>query len=241
MPEKYKNQGDSCSKEKVEIAEYIFKPFLPATDISNEDLIMKDELWKTVIEAYRNGMVDRLIRRLTAIFHILSCCDDSLLYHEVMMLIRFVERCVKYVNKVADNINSDPSGDIGRRQEILEDAISECSRRKDPEVGRENILDQEIIENALPKERWTRIEEVIDEYPLSDIWDVLDEILDNELNAPPETPKAPKILSDSQKNDLMWMLPHSEDLEEMKKILRLLSPDALDADIQQSSEEIFFA
>ena len=33
---------------------------------------MKDELWKNVIEAYRNGEVDRLIRRLTAIHLILS-------------------------------------------------------------------------------------------------------------------------------------------------------------------------
>lgn len=50
IPEKYKKQGNSCSKDKVEIAEYIFKPFLPAQDVSNEDFIMKDELWKTVIE-----------------------------------------------------------------------------------------------------------------------------------------------------------------------------------------------
>lgn len=61
---------------------------------------MKDELWKNVIEAYRNGEVDRLIRRLTAIHLILSLEKESLLSNEVMMVSRFVERCVKYVNEV---------------------------------------------------------------------------------------------------------------------------------------------
>ncbi len=240
IPEKYKKQGNSCSKDKVEIAEYIFKPFLPAQDVSNKDFIMKDELWKMVIEAYRSGTVDRLLRRLTSIYYILSWCDDSLLSNEVNMVTHFVERCVKYVNEVADNINSDPSGDIGRRQEILENAISECRRRKDPEMGRENILDQEIINNASPQERWSRIEEVIDEYPSTEVWDVLNEILDNELNAPPEK-KFPKMLNYSQERQILDMLYKTEDLEEVKKIYRLLHPDDLDATIQQDAEEYIFA
>ena len=240
LPEKYKKQGDSCSKDKVEIAEYIFKPFLPAQDVSNKDFIMKDELWKMVIEAYRSGTVDRLLRRLTSIYFTLSWCDDSLLSNEVMMVMHFVERCVKYVNEVADNINSDPSGDLGRRQKILENAISECRRRKDPEMGRENILDQEIINNASPQERWSRIEEVIDEYPSTEIWDVLNEILDNELNAPPEK-KFPKMLNYSQERQLLDMLYKTEDLEEVKKIYRLLHLDDLDATIQQDAEEYIFA